>query len=170
MRPNLSKRAKVLLAGLPAAAMVGAAGLSAASASPAVSGAEHFQIVRISATTATSSVVATGAFTAGGTIAGGNGNNGTGTVRVPGGTFKITHHTVHAKGSVNPRTCLFTVTGDGTYKLGSGTGKYAGIAGSGKFALRIVAVDARDSKGKCTMTKPPAAYQQILTLQGQASL
>ena len=170
MRPHLSKRAKVLLAGLPSAAIIGAAGLAAASASPAVSGAEHLQIIKISATAPTSSVVATGAFTAGGTIAGGNGSNGTGTVTLPGGTFKITHHTAHAKGSVNPRTCLFTVTGNGTYKLGRGTGKYAGITGSGKFALRIVAVDTRDSTGKCTMTKLPAAYQQILTLQGKASL
>ena len=169
MRPNLSKRAKVLLAGLPTAAFIAAAGVPAASASQAVSGAEHFQIVRISATAATSSVVATGAFTAGGTVVGGNGNNGTSTVTLPAGTFKITHHTVHAKGSVNPRTCLFTVTGAGTYKLGSGTGKYAGITGSGKFVLRILAVDARDAQGKCTMSKRPAAYQQILTLQGTAS-
>jgi hypothetical protein len=170
MSPNVSKRAKALLAALPAAAIMGAAGLSAASASPAVSAAEHFQIVKISATAPTSSVIATGAFTAGGTIAGGNGNNGTSTVRLAGGTFKITHHTVHAKGSVNPKTCLFKVIGNGTYKLGSGTGKYAGIAGSGKFTLRILAIDARDASGKCTMTRPPAAYQQVLTLQGRASV
>ncbi len=170
MSRNLSKRAKVLLAGLPAAAIIGAAGLPAASASPAVRGAERFQIVKISMTAPTSSLIATGAFTAGGTISGGNGSNGTATVRLPGGTFKITHHTVHAKGSVNPKTCLFKVTGNGTYKLGSGTGKYAGITGSGKFVLRILAVDARDASGKCTLSRPQAAYQQVLALRGRASV
>jgi hypothetical protein len=64
---------------------------------------------------------------------------------------------------------LFT-TGDGSYHLGGGSGKYAGITGSGKFVLRIVAVDARNSAGKCTMTKAPAAYQQMLTLQGKAAV
>lgn len=170
MKLSQRKRAQMALAVLPAAAVIGSVGLSAASASPVVSGTERFQIVKISATSPASSVIATGAFTAGGSIAGGNGNNGTGTVTLPGGTFAITHHTVQGKGTVNPRTCLFTVTGTGTYKLGGGTGKYAGIKGSGKFVLRIVAVDARNSKGQCTMTRPPAAYQQILTLQGPVTV
>jgi hypothetical protein len=71
---------------------------------------------------------------------------------------------------VNPATCLFKVTGSGTYKLGNGTGHYKGVHGSGKLTLLVMAIDARAAKGTCTSTKPPVAYQEILTLQGLVSL
>jgi hypothetical protein len=145
---------------------VGFAGLATASARPATHRTEHFQILNTSPTSKPSSIIATGRFTAGGVIAGGRGKNGTATAVFPGGMLKITHHTVHSKATVNPRTCLFTVRGTGTYKLGGGTGKYAKIRGTGKFVLTVLAVDARNSQGKCTTARPPAAGQQIITLHG----
>ena len=105
-------------------------------------------------------------FTADGVNVGGNGSNGTATVALPGRTFKITHRTVHSKGTFKPRTCLFTVHGSGSYKLGGGTRKYAKISGSGRFVLTILAVEARNSAGTCTMARPPAAYQQVITRHG----
>ncbi len=58
----------------------------------------------------TSGIIATGVLTAGGKIKANNGKNGTAQVTLPSGTFKITHHTKHLKASVNPQTCLFSVT------------------------------------------------------------
>lgn len=171
MTLNQSRRSKLALitgaaaALLSAAAMIGGTGLAAASTRPAISGIERFQVMSTAATAAKSSLIASGVFTAGGVSTGGNGATGTATVRLPGGTFKITHRTVRSRGTFNPRTCLFTVHGSGTYQLGGGTGKYAKISGAGKFVLTIVAVDAR-SKGACTQTLPPTAFQRVITLAG----
>jgi hypothetical protein len=153
-----------------AAAMISGASLAAASASPAHPRIEHFQIMSTSATSNTSSIIATGAFTAGGVNVGGNANNGTATAVFPGGTVKIRHHTVHSRATFNGRTCLFRLVGRGTYKLLGGTGKYAGISGSGRFAVRILAVFARNSKGKCSQTAPPAAFQQVINAHGPVKL
>ena len=57
----------------------------------------------------------------------------------------------------------------GTYKIFGGTGKYAGITGSGKYQLSILAVAAR-SAGKCTTQKPFVAFQQIVKFSGPVSL
>jgi hypothetical protein len=152
------------------AAMLSGAGLAAASASPASTPTLHFQQMSTSATSSKSSFIATGAFTAGGVNVGGNGNNGTGTVIFPGGTFKITHRTVHSKATVNAKTCLFTLHATGTYKIHGGTGKYAGISGHGNFVASILVVSARNSKGKCAQAKVPAAFQQIIKASGPVSL
>src|ERR1700730_1269995 len=166
MSPQLAKELdkggsmrKTLIAAIgtvSAATMITGASLAAANASPAGARTEHFQIMTTSATSNTASIIATGVFTAGGVNVGGNGNNGTGTVVFPGGTFKITHHTVHAKPTFNNKTCLFTLQATGTYKLGGGTAKYAEISGHGTFVVRILAVFARNSKGQCTQAKVPA--------------
>jgi hypothetical protein len=153
-----------------AATMITGASLAAASASAAGARTEHFQIMTTSATSSKSSIIATGAFTAGGVNVGGNGNNGTSTAVFPGGTFKITHRTVHAKPTFNSRTCLFTLQARGTYKLAGGTGKYAEISGHGTFVVRILAVFARNSKGQCTQAKVPAAFQQVINAHGRVNL
>ena len=44
-----------------------------------------------------------------------------------------------------------------TYTLGNGTGAYQGVTGSGKATLNILGIAARNSAGKCSMTKAPAA-------------
>ena len=151
---------------LSVAAAITGTGLAAASASPATSGTERFQVVTTSATTNKLSVIATGAFTAGGTDIEGR---TTATERFPGGSFKIRHHKTGGTRGFNPRTCLLTVSQHGTYTIGHGTGKFAGISGHGKYQIRILAVGAR-SGGKCTQKKPPVAFQLIIRASGPVSL
>jgi hypothetical protein len=64
---------------------------------------------------------------------------------------------------------LLTINLHGTYTIGHGTGKYAGISGSGKYQLAILGIGAR-SHGKCSQTKAPVAWQQVITASGPAHL
>jgi hypothetical protein len=167
-KPNLTLTKAAALTFATAAIIAGGAGAAVASASvsPSTSGTEHFQIMRTSASAKKSSVIATGAFAGGGTISNGFGNGGTGNVTLPGGKFKITAKKVSVAAGFNTRTCVSTTDGNGAYKLHGGTGKYAKISGSGKFTIKGLTVDARNSKGKCTAK--PVAYQLIITLHGPA--
>ena len=101
----------------------------------------------------------TGALTAGGTAIL---RGPVATVTLPGGTFKVS-----AKGkstqNFNKATCLFTVTAHGPYRLGHGTGKYAGISGSGKATSACGRCPP--VAGACTMNGP-LALQQILSATG----
>jgi hypothetical protein len=151
---------------ISAAAVLGGAGLAAASARPAASGTEHFQIMTTSATSSTDSVIATGVFVAGGVSHEGK---TTGTEVFPGGTFRIVHSPGKGPQTFNPKTCLLTVSQHGTYTLSHGTGKYKGISGHGKYQISILAIAAR-SKGKCSMSKPPVAFQLIIKASGPVTL
>ena len=142
------------------------AGASSA-ASRAVTGTEHFQFMTTSVTFSPVSVIAFGAFTTAGRISNTVGN--VDTLAFPGGTFKVAHPNGIGPTTLNPKTCLLTVTKHGTYKIFGGTGKYAGISGHGVAHLSILAITAR-SGGKCTMTKPPVALQLIVTQSGPVRL
>jgi hypothetical protein len=137
----------------------------AAPGGPAVSGTENLQVVSTSATASTLSVIATGVFTAGGVDHSGKTVD---TLVFPKGSFKVTHKgTTTAK--LNPKTCLLTVSGPATITLSGGTGAYAGISGTGKAQLSILAIAAR-SGGKCSTTMPPVTFQQIIKGTAQVSL
>src|SRR5260370_38275333 len=85
-----------------AAAMISGAGLAAASARPAASGTEHFQLMTTSATSNKVSAIFTGTFTPGGVdIEKGN----PATQRPPGGTLTITHPAT-GQPRANPSTGL----------------------------------------------------------------
>jgi hypothetical protein len=152
------------------AAALAVSGLTSASASPGashgISGTEHLQIVSGSATARTVGVIATGAFTAGGTDITGS---TTDTLRFPGGTFQVTHSPGQGTHSFDPRTCLATVNVHGQVTLGHGTGRYARISGHGTYALTILEIAAR-SHGNCSPANRPVAFQQILKAQGQVHL
>jgi hypothetical protein len=143
--------------------IIGAAGIAAASTGPGGTRAEHLRIMNTKATSARLSVIATGAFTAGGYVIPGA---VTDIVVFPGGTFQLRHVTHHATAGGNPSTCLLTETLRGTFTIGRGTGKYAGIRGSGRFATSIVAVTAKTHAGRCTHVQAPATYQEITTAAG----
>jgi hypothetical protein len=148
----------------PASARV--LGAERASASARAAGTEHFRIMSTAATSRQLSVIATGEFTAGGTdIPGKNAD----TAIFPGGTLRIRHHSTVFTASFNPRTCLFTETQRGTYRLVRGTGRLAGISGSGRFAVHILGVFARDSSGSCTHLAAPATFQSVATFTGPIS-
>jgi len=135
---------------------------AAAPAGRDVSGIEHFQLVTTSATATTQTVIATGVFTAGGVDHEGSKVD---TFVFPGGSFKVAHSQGTGTQNFDPKTCLNTVRVHGAYKLFGGTGKYAGIRGHGIYHLSILGIGAR-SGGKCTMHKPPVAWQQIIQASG----
>jgi hypothetical protein len=129
---------------------------------------EHFQIVTTNSKALEgSSIIATGAFTAGGTIIGSIREGGTGTVVFPNGTFKITVNHVTAVRIPRRNSCLMIVHGSGNYKLADGTGKYARISGAGKLELSSMSTDARNSKGNCAAQD---AYQQVINLKGKVKV
>jgi hypothetical protein len=152
---------------LVAAGAVAVSGVAAAAAHTNASGTEQFQIMTTSATSSTASVIARGAFTAGGVDH--EGSKNVATFVFPGGSFKVSHSNGTGPQTFNPKTCLLTISQHGTYKLSGGTGAYAGISGSGKYQLSILAVAAR-SGGKCSRTKPPVAFQQIIKASGPVKL
>ena len=125
---------------------------------PAVSGTENFQLMTTSATSNTASVIASGVFTAGGVDHMGSKVD---TLVFPTGTFKIAHSKGTGKPTLNPKTCLLTLSLHGTIALSGGTGAYKGISGKGTYQFSVLAILAR-SGGKCTMKKPPAILQVII--------
>jgi hypothetical protein len=188
LNPPRTRSLATLITGVAlAAAMTSGAGLAAASARraahraahaaaraaqpaarAAVSGTEHFQLMTTSPSQHTpSTIIATGVFTAGGVDHAGNKAD---TVTFPGGSFKINHSRGHGKQSFNPKTCLFVISQHGTFKLSSGTGKYAGISGHGTYQLSIMAVAARTAKGACSQKVPPVAWEQIIKASGPVTV
>jgi hypothetical protein len=149
-----------------AATVAGGAGLAAASTHTAATGTEHFQLMTTSATSPNSSIIASGLFTAPGVDHSGNKVD---SVVLPGGSFKIAHSKGTGTQHFDPKTCLMTINQHGTYKLENGTGTYAGISGTGTYRLSILAVGA-SSGGKCTQSKPPVAWHQLINASGPVSL
>jgi hypothetical protein len=160
------KRLLAAAASLAAAGSIALTGLTAASASPrpgpAVTGTEHFQLVTASATSSTGLVIAYGVFT--GHAVDHMGNTVDKFVFAH-GTFKVRHSPGTGPQSFNPVTCLLTASIHGTYKIFDGTGVFAGIHGHGNYKVTILAIGAR-SAGKCSMAKPPVAYEQTIRAHG----
>ncbi len=163
----MRKTLAAMIGAVSVTAVLGGASLAAASARTAVSGTEHFQFMTTSATSKTSSIIATGVFTAGGTST--DTSNTTATVKFPNGTFVITHSKGTGTVNFNPQTCLLKGNLKGTYKLGSGTGAYAHLSGSGTFQVSVLGVGAK-SGGKCSQTLPLVAFQQVIRASGPVSL
>ncbi len=168
--PNLRNKVLAVVSVIAATGAITVTGLTAASASPAarpaMSGIQRFQLMTTSETSSTESIIALGSvFTAGGVDHQGNKID---QVVFPGGTFQIAHSPGHGPQRFNPRTCLGQISQHGTYRLGRGTGRYAGISGHGRYQLSIVFVAARNSKGNCTQRA--TAFQQIIRARGPVTL
>jgi hypothetical protein len=154
---------------LPAAATHPAA-ISQAAAHPAsvhaaVTRTEHFQDLSASLTSNTSPVAAYGAFNASGTDTQGKGN--TDTFTFPGGSFVVKHKVTHDRQHFSTRTCSGTEHQRGVYKIGDGTGKYAGISGSGHFRFRLLIVASHTSHG---CSHRPVAVQVVIRAHGPVTL
>jgi hypothetical protein len=149
-----------------AAAVIGGAGLAAASTHTGVSGTEHFQAMTTSATS-NATVIASGVFTA--PAVDHEGPNNLATFTFANGTITVHHSNGTGTQSFNPKTCLMTINQHGTYNLLKGTGAYAGITGSGKYQLSILGIGAK-SGGKCSQSKPPVAFHQVINASGPVSL
>jgi len=46
---------------------------------------------------------------------------------------------------------------------GHGTGRFAGVTGTGSIRTSIISVTAKDATGKCIHLNDPATYQAIAT-------
>ncbi len=147
----------------------------ATSASPTAhhaAGAKEEHFTGMSTNTAvnstTSTVIATGAFTAGGKDH--QLSNHKDRFKFPNGSFVVTH-----KGkqhiTFNAKKCLLSGKGHGTFVLSKGTGAYAGISGHGVYVLSLAGVGQRKSNGKCDANNnaPPVAFEQLIRAHGKVS-
>jgi hypothetical protein len=129
---------------------------------------EHFRIISTRASSHHQSVLARGQFTAGGYRVPGKVVNLRATDKMVfrSGTFRMFRRITRQWLPLPTSACLIRETIHGRYSLGSGTGAYTGISGSGSFALRIRGV-IRRSHGKCggKMT----VFQQITYAGGPIS-
>ena len=57
-----------------------------------------------------------------------------------------------------------------SYKISRGTGKYAGITGSGRATISDVEITARDSHGACSVGKTLLAQQVFVRGHGPVTL
>jgi hypothetical protein len=148
------------------AALVGGAGVAAQAArppaarQPGASGAEHFRIISVAASSRRQSVLATGAFTAGGYQVPDRvtGLRAVDKMVFPNGTFLVTRRITKQVLPVPTSSCQIAETIRGTLSFGGGTGSYRGISGGGAFLLQISGV-IRKSHGKCG--GPMTVYQSI---------
>ncbi len=159
------------------ASLVAVGGISAASASPrahpsaspSVSGIEHFQLVSASATSNKAPVIAYGLFAA---PAVDHMGNTTDTFKFRGGSFRVKHSPGHGRPTFNTRTCVLQGTIRGTYSISHGTGKYAGISGHGTYVLRLLSIARRNAHGQCNPSQNalPLAFQEIINAHGPVHL
>ncbi len=82
-----------------------------------------------------------------------------------GGSFRIDHSTGHPTSRFNPKTCVGTITQTGPFRVYDGTGRFAGLAGSGTYHFDATYTTARTTTG-CSKTM--TAY--IETINGSATL
>lgn len=162
---GLTSAARVLA--FSAVAIIAASSIASASASPSANAREHLQIMSTKATARELSVIATGAFTAGGYDKPGAKVD---TIVLPGGRFTFTHVSKSFTAGFDPSTCLLTETQKGTFTIGGGTGKYAGVHGSGAFVTRITGVTAKNKAGQCTHAQAPRTFQGVTTATGTVSM
>ena len=154
--------AGAVAAGTAAFAVTGAAFGSGASRT------EHLTFMSTSVTADRFNVIATGAFTAGGTATPLAAKN---TLKFPNGTITVASR---SKGkpvyAANTKTCYETLFEKGTYAIAGGTGAYKGITGSGTFILRIHEIGPFVN-GKCdTQTSKRVASQGVITATGPVKL
>jgi hypothetical protein len=164
----MRKATAALTGAVTTAIMISGAGMAAAGTQTPAATTMHFQEVVASPASHQAHVIAYGAFTAAGTDTE-NGNN-TNTFKFPGGSFLVTPKFTVVSEHLNKATCLHSLTLRFTYKISHGTGKYAGISGSGHGTLSDLEITARNSRGACSTNKTPLAQQVIAHGQGPVTL
>jgi hypothetical protein len=82
-----------------------------------------------------------------------------------GGSFRIDHSAGHPTSGFNRKTCVGTITQTGPFHVYDGTGRFAGINGSGTYQFDATYTTARTTTG-CSKTM--TAY--IETINGTATL
>jgi hypothetical protein len=138
-------------------------------AQAAVRGAEHFRIISVTASSRRLSVLATGAFTAGGYEVPGqvSGLRATDKLVFPNGTFLVGRRITRQVLPLPTSSCQISETIRGALSISRGTGAYRGLSGGGGFLLKISGV-LRKSNGKCggAMTAYQAINYEGATVRG----
>ncbi|HTW03149.1 MAG TPA: hypothetical protein VMF87_22790 [Streptosporangiaceae bacterium] len=155
-----------------AAAGVTALGLaSSASASPAPSTArtvnDYIQLMTTSATSNNLGAIEWGSVYTGAGVD--HSGNNVDTLVFPGGTYKTRHGAGPGPQTLNPNTCLLTVSLHGTDTTYGGTGRFRGISGTGTWQASVRAIFPR-AAGKCATSRVPLAFQEIITGSGHTKL
>jgi hypothetical protein len=132
---------------------------------------EYVQEMSTSPTSPKSQVVAYGAFTASGvdTMLSFTSTGPVDKLSFPGGTFIVTSTLTSAHQHTDPGTCVSTLVLKFTYKIGKGTGQFAGITGSGHATNTEVTLAARTAHGGCSTTKA-TAQQSLIEASGPVTL
>jgi hypothetical protein len=171
-----SKRAAALAitaaVGAAAAGTVALAGPARASADAAASGTEHFQVISASAMPTKAGVILNGAFTTAGVdhISTSNANTSADLFVLPGGSFKVVHTGKKGTQAFNFKTCFYTFSQPGTYKLSGGTGKYKDISGHGTYTLSGIGLSPKLKNGKCNPNAVATAQQIVFRGSGSVKL
>jgi hypothetical protein len=165
------KAATAVVVAVAAAAATVVALAVPAGASPAASAGrtvnDSIQLMTTSATSNNLDAIETGSvFTGAGVDHSGNNVD---TLVFPAGTYKVRHGTGTGTQTLNQKTCLLRVSLHGTETTFGGTGKFRGISGNGTWQASALAIYAR-SGGKCSTTKVPLAFQEIITGSGLTKL
>ena len=74
------------------------------------------------------------------------------------------------KQQVNPATCVAQFEATGQLTVGGGTGKYAGIRGSGTATINDLGIAPRTAKGACNLNATPVANEETITATAQVRL
>jgi len=164
----MHKAIAALTSAVITAVVISGAGVAAATTQPHTATIEHFQEVVASPTAHQAHVIAYGAFTAAGVDV--ENSNNTNTFKFPGGSFLVTPRYTVVSEHLNKSTCLLTQNLRLTYTISHGTGKYAGISGSGHGTLSDLEITARNSHSACSTRKIPLAQQVIGRGQGPVTL
>ena len=151
-----------------AVALLGGTGIAAASNHATATQTETFQLMSTSTTSNKSSVIAHGAFTAAGVDT--SGAHNTDTLTFPNGTLKLVHKRTGGSQHFDPKTCLATTTETATDTLGSGTGAYKGVTGSGKATANVLGIAARNRAGKCSQRMAPLALHLVINGSGPVTM
>ncbi len=113
---------------------------------------------------------ASGVFAGKGTLVGNGNGKDSSTAKLSDGTFVVNHPQDEQKTvseSLDSKSCAAKLVEQGRYTLSKGTGKYAGISGSGTAVLTTTATLPRLKDGKCdtSTTVTPVSGTEHTTIK-----
>ncbi len=130
---------------------------------PGTTRIEHFRIISTAASAKSQSLLATGAFVAGGSMVVGTSYD---RARLYRGSFRLYPVVTYRSAPQPPSRCMFTETERGTYRIGHGSGRYRKLGGRGRFTIKITGVLASTGKNQCGRM---VAFQQITYATGRVN-
>jgi hypothetical protein len=148
MKRLITITAAALTLGLAASPAASAAVASGKSGTEVIQGST----TKLSAITSNGPVVplkAHGVVDTYGTINLGGPTNGRSTLQFHAGNLRVKHTQTSTKSGFNPNTCVVSQVGGGVYTVVSGTGKFDGAKGHGKYAVDFTLKFPRLKNGKC---------------------